>query len=286
MQIFQEFIMNYHLHENGWTVIVDDLDLNTATQDDINHMARLLSTNTIVVIRGQNLTVEKELALLNMFGNPDPVFQEGDEHFYNCRVDEQGIICRVTAELNDNGKPGIGADPGDFDWHANMTWRERRRPLVWLYGVKGTDGSRTSYTNNIMSYNDLSPEMKETVKDMRQLIRGGIRHDGAKPSSWANDAEVDFPLVYTNQANVTGLYFPHLHSEEFLGMNEEESATFRDQLSAHTMQDKYIYNHDWIDGDVVIADQWFGLHKRWFYKDLSKRLLHRAAIEYPPQDYK
>jgi hypothetical protein len=28
--------MNYHLHENGWTVILDDVDFKTITQDEVN----------------------------------------------------------------------------------------------------------------------------------------------------------------------------------------------------------------------------------------------------------
>ena len=27
--------MDYHIHENGWTVILDNIDFNNANQDDI-----------------------------------------------------------------------------------------------------------------------------------------------------------------------------------------------------------------------------------------------------------
>ena len=30
--------MKHHIHENGWTVILDDFDFATATQDDINQI--------------------------------------------------------------------------------------------------------------------------------------------------------------------------------------------------------------------------------------------------------
>ena len=51
--------MDYHIHENGWTVILDNIDFNNANQDDINQIARLLATNTCVVVKNQNLSLQK-----------------------------------------------------------------------------------------------------------------------------------------------------------------------------------------------------------------------------------
>ena len=279
--------MNYHLHENGWTVILDDFDFNQATQEDINQIAKLIAYQTCVVVRNQNIDLDKELEILNMFKNLKPVFLPTDEHFKNTAVDKDGIICRVTAELNEHGKPGLGANPGDFDWHANFTWRKDRRPIIWLYGLKGTVGSRTSWNNNVLSYNDLDPEFRDSLKDIKQVILGGTRHDGEAPPSWKEGEEEQYfpPLVYTSMAGITGLYFPFAQNEGFVGMDDASAKELRDKLTAHTMQEKYIYHHDWKDGDIVISDQWFGIHKRWYYEALEKRLLHRAAVDYPDQDY-
>ena len=63
--------MKYHIHENGWTVVLDDFDFSTATQDDINQISKLLATNTLVVAKKQKLTVEDELRVVNMFKDPE-----------------------------------------------------------------------------------------------------------------------------------------------------------------------------------------------------------------------
>ena len=62
--------MNYSIHENGWTVLAD-VDLKTITQDEVNQLARLIASNTCVVIRNQFLTVEEEMHVINMFKNPE-----------------------------------------------------------------------------------------------------------------------------------------------------------------------------------------------------------------------
>ena len=40
----------------------------------------------------------------------------------------------------------------------------KKESLVWLYGVQGTKGSRTSWINNKLSYDKLSQDIKEQIK--------------------------------------------------------------------------------------------------------------------------
>ena len=68
-------------------------------------------------------------------------------------------------------------------------------------------------------------------------------------------------------------------------MSREECTAFISKLSEYVIQDKYCYDHYWDDGDVVIAEQWLGIHKRWPFKDIDKRVLHRAVFDFPDQDY-
>ena len=64
-------MLNHKIHKNGWTVFVD-IDLKNCTQEDINSIAQLISTNVVVVFKNQFLTIEEELRLLYMFKNPTP----------------------------------------------------------------------------------------------------------------------------------------------------------------------------------------------------------------------
>jgi len=277
-------MINYHIHENGWTVILDDVDFNTLTQEDVNHIARLVATNTCVIAKKQNLTLENELRILKMFKNPKPLFQPTDLKFKHCSVDPEGIICRVTAERNEHGHTGIGANPGDFDWHNNLPWDPNRSPIIWLYGVRGTVDSRTSWNNNILAYNDLDNDTKEQLKKLKLIVLSPEMSDGHQPASWVNDKH-EFDFVYTNNAGQTGLYFPVYDIDHFVGMSREESLKLIQPLIDHVLQEKYLYHHDWDDGDISISDQWLGVHKRWKFVSLETRVLHRAAVDYPDQNY-
>jgi hypothetical protein len=59
--------MNYTIHNNGWTVIVDNFDLCSATQTDIDQISKLLYSNTVVVIKKQSLPVRDELRVIKLF---------------------------------------------------------------------------------------------------------------------------------------------------------------------------------------------------------------------------
>lgn len=287
--------MKYHLHENKWTILLDEFDFNEATQEDINQIARLIATNTCVVAKGQKLSVSDQLRIANMFKNPSPLFKPEDKFFKDCAADlnqdPTGIICRVSGELNEHGKPGIAGHIDEMQWHCNHPYKFDRSPIVWLYGVKGTKGSRTSWNNNILSYSELNIETKNKLQDLKCIYYGGMQNTESykQSKSFKNTKFVieEFTpnLVHTNNAGKTGLYFSLLQLEKFVGMSREESLRIAEPLFEHTIQEKYCYHHDWEDGDVILSEQWLGIHKRWKFEQIFTRVLHRMVFDFPEQDY-
>jgi taurine dioxygenase len=281
--------MNYSLHKNGWTVIIDDFDIATATQEDINQIGCLLATNTLVVIKNQtHLTVDDQLRTAHLFGQVESIEPVKDIAPF-CHISVPGSnyeIIRVTGELDEHGEPGLFGHVSDLDWHCNMPGDPRRKPLVWLFGITGTAGSRTSWTNNILAYKDLSDEWRERIKDLKMICgwKKGTYSEfdfGRATGVSENYNEHCTPsLVHTNIGNQTGLFFPFLQFKNFVGLTEDESRTIVEELKAHVLQEKYIYHHDWQDGDVVIAEQWLGIHKRWKFDGMPDRILHRITFDF------
>ena len=280
--------MNYALHENGWTVLAN-VDLKIITQDEVNQLARLIASNTCVVIRNQFLTVDEELRVINMFKNPEVFVEEHipEERYKQWYVENTGgMITRVTGEKNEHGTPGIAGYIDEMTWHCNHPYRKERRPIVWLYGVKGTKGSRTSWNNNILSYNDLNQTQKDFLSTLQIRSKKGIDHIVHKAGTTGIAVDGYNPnVVYTNIAGKTGLFFPFLQIESFVGMTPSESQAIIKPLAEFTIQEKYCYHHDWQDGDLVLSEQWLGIHKRWKFEAIEKRMVHRAVFDFPDQDY-
>jgi taurine dioxygenase len=281
--------MKYHIHENGWTVVLDDFDFKTATQDDIDQISKFLATNTLVVAKKQNLTVEDQLRVVNMFKDPE-VFPEDWDDYQLVLPNSENKLLRVTGELDEHGQPGLFGHVSDLDWHCNKPAQTTRKPIVWLYGVKGTVGSRTTWNNNILSYNDLDQETKDLLEPLEGIFgweygRYSVMDFTHVPSKDINTYYTP-KIVQTNIGGKKGLFFPFLQLFYFKGMSEEDSRKIIEPISQHITQDKYCYHHDWDDGDVVLAEQVLGIHKRWAFEGMPNRVLHRATVDFPDQNYK
>lgn len=284
-------MVNYKLHENGWTIMLDNFDWKTATQDDINQIAKLLATNTLVVSRGQHLSIQDEVRIAKMFKDPQRFHTENynspDRNFRGAEVEgSEKIALRVSAEKDENGLTGIAGHESEMHWHSNDQTTPDRKPLIWLYSVRGSKGSRTTWNNNILSYESLDEGKRTPLEHLKLTLlkEVSLREDEEnKPDKIKNYCP---NLVMENIAGKRGFYFPFLQISGFEGLSDNESKEIIDWLSEYTTQDKFCYHHDWEDGDIVIGEQWLGIHKRWPFKEIENRLLHRIAFDFPDLDYK
>lgn len=272
------------MHENNWTPIVEDVNWLEITQDQINELARLLLTHTVVISKKTNLTPEAEVRVGSMLGKPecynDPtainphfVHKEGNQH-----------ILRVTGEKDEHGEPGMFGHVTELDWHCNRVTQPDRKPIIWLYGERGTVGSRTSYINFQLAYNDLSDSQKKTFDELELDVGHNAFSNYYQQTA---DFGVHYPkLIQTNKLGIKSLFMPFNQVHFIKGWEKPESRKLIEQLRDMLLDNpKYIYHHDWDDGDVVIADQWSGIHKRWEFEHMDQRVLHRIATDYSNTPY-
>ena len=281
--------MKIPLHTNNWTGVIDNFDLLQATAQDINAIGKFLATNTLVVIKNQgHLGIDDEVRIVEMFGDTEQVIfpdviPDNMKHLPSIFVPGgQNKAQRVTGALDEHGNPGLFGHVSDLDWHCNQPSMPTRKPLVWLLGVHGTVGSKTSWTNNIAAWDDLDLATKEEVKDLKMVC--GFKRGNYSEFDFGSDNNFNEQytpnLVHTNIAGKTGLFFPFLQFKNFVGMTQEQSLEIVERLKSHVLQEKYIYHHDWQDGDVVIAEQCLGIHKRWEFDGMANRLLHRLTFDF------
>jgi alpha-ketoglutarate-dependent taurine dioxygenase len=282
--------MKYHIHENGWTVIVDEIDLMNPKQEDADEICRLLDSNTLVVIPKTNITMKDELKFINLFHEVETYDKPPEsETIGKCVI--PGSECKlipVTGRIVVDGKTGIFGHPAELKWHCNSPASPTAKPLVYLRGIEGTKGSVTQWTNNFLAYDDLDSATLELIKDMK----GVFGHDADRispalehmPGKFVNHSYTP-NIVRENRRGRKGIYLPYLQMFYFVGMTEEESQPLIEKLAKHITQEKYVYSHDWEDGDIVIADMVFGIHRRLEFQGITNRLLHRSAFNYNLVDY-
>lgn len=289
--------MNYHIHKNGWTVVLDNFDFKNASQEDINQIAKLVANNTLVVAKNQNLCIDDKLKIIKMFKNPIMLYQPDTEGYKSTTVpNSEGLLLRVGGKLNERGDGGIGDHIGEFVWHHDYHWQfDRSPPLLMIHAIDGVKNSLTSWTNNILAYNDLDEDTKKLISTLKAAMLKGfeLNADGLvfdeNGNGWFEDGILDkgryLDVLHISKTNKVGIFFPFLQIDHFQGLTKKQSREILAKISKHITQDKYIYTHDWDDGDLVIFDQYLGIHKRNRCEHNISRLIHRAAFDYPDQNY-
>lgn len=285
--------MKIQFASNGWTPIISGLDLAKITQDQAYILGCIVGTQTLAVIKNQpHLTIDQEVDFLKMLGTVDV----DGPRVKNVVVDESNrMLRRVTGKKrDDNSSMGLFESKEILPWHANPVEDPDRKSVVYLRGVSGTNGSITSFTNHARAWNVSLPSF---VKDylIEQNLHTLHEHDHTndiatetmmnlfgtthRPSMYSQD---QLPtLLYQNKFGTKGLYLSWLQFSKFRELEHEESAKIKDLLRFFIMNDQNnIYDHTWTDGDVVLSDQWLGLHKRHAFEQIEDRLLHRGVVEY------
>jgi alpha-ketoglutarate-dependent taurine dioxygenase len=292
-------MIDYKMHDNSWTVIIEDFDISKATQENINQISKLIAKNTLVVIRNQHLSIADEVKVLKMFKNTQTYIPAAAENYVSdlggaVVEGSEDLFLRVSGKKDKNGQVGIAAYDCEMVWHCNEPGVEDSRSIVWLRGVEGTAGSRTSYTNSGLSYNDLDEKLKQELENCHLEIYVGlglgadeVQNDISELLKLGSDGLSPYtpPLIKINKAGKKGIFFPMYHVHKIKEMSNERSKEVIEFLKEFIIREEYVYHHDWKDGDILIADQEIGIHKRWPFKNITERTLHRACFDYPDQDY-
>ena len=87
---------------------------------------------------------------------------------------------KLAETIGEVEKPDL-TDPIHLeDWHANKPSEVNRCSIVWIYAVKGSKGSVTSWIDNRKAYEDLPDEIKlrcHNIKFTCGFKKGGYTDD-------------------------------------------------------------------------------------------------------------
>jgi len=284
--------MKIQIASNGWTPIISDIDLANITQEQVHILSCIVGTQTLAVIKNQqHLTIQDEIKFLKMFGNVDV----NGPHVKNVVIDgSERILRRVTGKRRADGSAeGMFGSKELLPWHANPVEDPKRKSVVYLRGISGTSGSITSFTNHVRAWQISLPKFFKDyfIKENLHTIH---EHDHSndiatetminlygteyRPSMYTHD---NLPtLIYQNKFGTTGLYFSWFQFGKFQELDQIESEKIKNILRYCIVNNDNIYDHHWNDGDIVLSDQWFGVHKRHPFEQIEDRLLHRGVVEY------
>ena len=113
----------------------------------------------------------------------------------------------------------------------------------------------------------------------KERANGSIRMTRGDPAA---DRETVHPSVVTDPVSGRrALFLNPIYTTRFVGLTEEESAPFLDQIYKHCTRPDFSYRHRWRAGDLLNWDNSMTLHYATNDYAGHRRLLYRTTFSGP-----
>ena len=279
---------------NGVAVKIDDIDISSISSIDIDKIKDCLYKHLIVVIKKQDIgsfNYTKFIEHIGKIANYDQLAYDLNGEYASCKgkptsewnlPKENYPVQRVTGKKNSTNNISGIFGTGILDWHANLNGLDRADGVA-LQGFQDCENTSTSFLNTNLAYLEMPSDLKDAVKntyaeyEYAPEVWGKGLPKQQLISMMKNKSKYKMWLVQKNIKGVKGIYFYTNNRCKIITKDD----TLYDKLYKHMFQEKYIYQHFWEPGDIVLMDQLLTLHKRDQNDPaiLQKRILHRITFK-------
>jgi alpha-ketoglutarate-dependent taurine dioxygenase len=246
----------------------------------------LLEQRGVIIFRDLDFTDEQELALAKTlgtvrFGN---LRKETEDGKVTEQKEAEGGIFKVTFDETHN--PTFAQYlVGTFCWHMDGTWDDVP-PLASMLTprVLSQSGGQTEFANTYAAYDDL-PESEKKFLDTVKVVHtmeANYRDVVPNPTpeqvkDWRSYPTRVHPLVWRHRSGRKSLVLSN-SAAEIVGMSKQEGEALIARLVEWTTQPKYVYQHHWRMGDLLIWDNTGTMHRVLRYDMKCGRRLHRVTL--------
>ena len=246
----------------------------------------------VVLFRGQSLSFDDLLRLRELFGPPGLAANQllglGRKKYYTDDVPDEITI--VSNIVDAQGKPlgALGSD--EAFWHTDSSFTETPISASLLHAIEVTEqGGETSFLNMYRAYEDMPGGLAARINGKFANHSKVHNSTGVRRPEFADVTDpskapgVKHPLVRTHP--VTGrkcLYLGRRLNSYIFGLSLAESEELLDEIWAHACQDKYVWQHKWRVGDLIVWDNRCTMHHRNAFAPNARRLMHKSTTAGEP----
>ncbi len=253
----------------------------------VDEILALWHQHIVLVFRDQDLTMEQQLEFAASFGALGARKQAPDE----LRERTEGIYqtnenTLLVTNIKVDGQP-IGAF-GDADmwFHIDSGYAERPYKYTILHALElPSKGGNTLFSNTYLAYDALPSGLKEKLSGRKALhIHEYLRTEKVDISKDISGSPHHYHPVFITHPETgrKALFVDRLMTRLIEGFDEAESERILNQLFDLLESPRFLYEHFWRLGDVVMWDNRVAVHGRTWFPREENRLLRRCTIEGEP----
>jgi taurine dioxygenase len=228
----------------------------------------------ILLLRDQALSENDQVRFAEYFGPPAKTL--------NVHNTGRHPAVMLISNIRKDGKP-IGALPdGEMQFHTDQCYVERPAAASMLYAIEvPRSGGNTLFANAYLAYETLPAEIKTRIEGRKAI--NAYDYDNASTFRGTRLREgvphYSHPVVRTHPATRRkALYVNRLMTIAIEGLPPDESDELLNVLFDHQEQQRFVYEHVWRVGDILMWDNRCTLHARTDFSADERRLMRRIAI--------
>ncbi len=229
----------------------------------------------VLCFRGQQLNQDQQVAFTQQFGTLE-------RHMASNRSLINPLV-QIVSNLGADGKPT--GKISSTRWHSDKSFRPQPSLATILHAlVMPPSGGETCFANMIAAYAAQSATEKSELEHLRVVHsweisrqRAGTR---ATPEEIADAPPLSHPLVRTIPETGEKALFMGEHAAYFEGQPPEAGRIRLEQLTAHAVEDRFVYRHPWQADDLLMWDNRCRLHRANNNFDAARfpRALQRTCV--------
>ncbi|MGI9332952.1 MAG: TauD/TfdA dioxygenase family protein [Gammaproteobacteria bacterium] len=255
-------------------------------------ISQTLYEHRVVVIRDQSFDEESYLAFGRQWGTPIPHVLD------HMRMPGYPELLTVgnTEERDRESKIRNGAAL----WHTDQSYEAVPASATMLYSILAPrSGGETQFCDMVAAYDALDEETRQRLDGLEMAHkygRGRSRADEPPVNPIINEDQdgrvppVYHPLVMPHPVTgVKALYALGHGAHGIRGMQDDEADALIESLKTHAGQERFIYRHKYVPGDLAIWDTFSTMHRATPIDFVSgthdARLLWRISVRGKPLIY-
>lgn len=228
----------------------------------------------VLVFRGQNLSMEDQLAFGRRFG-------ELDTHPFVFGNAEHPEILDIVTEPDDRINFGGG-------WHTDVTFLPEPDLGSILYAVEvPSTGGDTLFANQHAAYDALSDTMKSMLDGLVAVHTAGHQYGEGGTSTLSKamktrnpelaGTQVEHPVIRTHpESGRRGLYVNRAFTTRIRGLTADESRALLTFLFRHGVKESFTCRLTWEPGTLAMWDnrsvQHYALHDYAGHRRVMRRI--------------
>jgi taurine dioxygenase len=259
---------------------VQGLDLSRPLHLDVAAELRAaFDRHRVLLFRGQDLSPEAHIAFSRHFGTLEV-------HVLSQYHASQHPEIFVLSNVGPDGRPNrVHPDRGTLVWHTDASFQRRPPHATILYAEAAPSaGGHTLFADTIAACEALGEEDRTRFAGLRVVHDLSISREKAgygplPPDQRARVPPVEHPLVRPHPpTGRRGLYLGS-HGQAIVGLGPHESAGLIERLMAHITEPRFVYDHTWRRGDLLMWDNRAILHRATEYDTAAEpRIVRRTVV--------